>query len=55
MNYKDTRSLKDEDTMALHSLCGSDPLLEFKRKTYDAIPLRVPDKRVQRLIDITQR
>jgi hypothetical protein len=33
-------------TMALHKLCGSDPLLEFIRETYDAIPLRVPDQRV---------
>jgi hypothetical protein len=35
--------------MPFQKLCGSDPLLDFIRKTYDAIPLRVPDKRVEPL------
>jgi hypothetical protein len=35
--------------MAFHTLCGSDPFLDFIRNTYDAIPLRVPDKRIQPL------
>jgi hypothetical protein len=35
--------------MAFSSLCRSDPLLEFIRATYGAIPLRVPDERFQPL------
>jgi hypothetical protein len=32
--------------MAFLEICRSDPLLEFIRKTFDAIPLRYPDSRV---------
>lgn len=35
--------------MAFTSLCVSDPLLDFIRSTYSAIPLRVPDQRFQPL------
>jgi hypothetical protein len=35
--------------MAFTSLCSSDPLLDFIRSTYGAIPLRVPDQRFQPL------
>jgi hypothetical protein len=35
--------------MAFSSLCRSDPLLDFIRATYGAIPLRVPDQRFQPL------
>jgi hypothetical protein len=35
--------------MAFSSLCQSDPLLDFIRATYGAIPLRVPDQRFQPL------
>ena len=35
--------------MAFTSLCSSDPLLNFIRSTYGAIPLRVPDQRFQPL------
>lgn len=31
--------------MTFKSLCQSDPLLEFIRSTYGAVPLRVPDQR----------
>lgn len=35
--------------MAFTSLCASDPLLDFIRSTYGAVPLRVPDQRFQPL------
>lgn len=35
--------------MAFTTLCKSDPLLEFIRSTYGAIPLRMPDQRFQPL------
>lgn len=31
--------------MGFTRLCGSDPLLDFIRQTYDAVPLRLPDPR----------
>src|SRR4051812_29199872 len=35
--------------MAFKSICASDPLLDFIRSTYGAVPLRVPDQRFQPL------
>ena len=33
--------------MCFWSMCDSDPLMEFIRSTYDAIPLKLPDPRVK--------
>jgi hypothetical protein len=39
--------------MSFLKLCTSDPLLDFLRSTYDAIPLRVPDSRIRPLLLFT--
>jgi hypothetical protein len=44
-----SRQSGKERQMAFSSLCRSDPLLDFIRTTYGAIPLRVPDQRFQPL------
>ena len=33
--------------MPFTSICKSDPIMDFLRSTYDAIPMRIPDSRIQ--------
>lgn len=33
--------------MPFTSICKSDPIMDFLRSTYDAIPMRIPDSRMQ--------
>jgi len=39
--------------MAFHNLCGTDPVLSFIRSTYNAVPVRLPDSRLQPLVLFT--